>query len=714
MGRGRLARSLQHALTLEGRAAAGQPALIEAGAATAAAASPQQRALCPLPSARPRLLAPAGAAARAPSWPTHGSCQRPPAWWGLAAPRSSTTAAAPPGVPAPQQQQQQQHQHQQPDGPVQAGADQAAWRAARVARLQRVAGCDPAAAEALARDHPTLLLLGPYVLRRLARPSLGSDFPGGGEAGLTGGHKAGAAGAGSPVLFKAAVDAPAVLQMRAMTWGMRIHIGQLAEHCRTHLGLPVDAGRDFAIVWLGPRLQPRVVRRASPAAAAAAGPPQPPPGAQARAAAGAAPREPPPPPSPPVRRRRDARAPFALLAYRHGAVVLLGPPALALSTDTEFEMPDADAALLSRVMPLGVFYRTGLPEGSAETGPSLAQPAAADVQTIEIEPAAAAAARKEPDRLVLRTLDVGHLCVASSILGQSVALSQVDKEVDAALAALHAAMAKVPPSRVTGTFASAQDNRLFKAAAYGSLAITDAHSLLAAGGELSWRYDAFSAAWTLLAEDFDLAPRFRALQLKLDEIKHTAAFDLKHRGVRRYAKLTDRVILLLVISCVVAFVEMLLPPNADHHGGGARGKLGIGGGGGGGGGGGADREWRWDGGGGGGEGRWWRRLPLGARRSAGEGEGAPADAGAVAEAVAAGGDAEALPEPAAASDGRPEVRALPDGELIISDAEAGDGDEPPPWPQQQGAPAGGDEPPAGGPGRWWRRSAQRPQPPRDS
>jgi hypothetical protein len=34
--------------------------------------------------------------------------------------------------------------------------------------------------------------------------------------------------------------------------------------------------------------------------------------------------------------------------------------------------------------------------------------------------------------------------------------------VDAALAALHAAMAKVPPTRVTGMFPSAQDNRLFK------------------------------------------------------------------------------------------------------------------------------------------------------------------------------------------------------------------------------------------------------------
>lgn len=31
-------------------------------------------------------------------------------------------------------------------------------------------------------------------------------------------------------------------------------------------------------------------------------------------------------------------------------------------------MPDVDAAILSRVMPLGAFYRSGQPEGSQNTG----------------------------------------------------------------------------------------------------------------------------------------------------------------------------------------------------------------------------------------------------------------------------------------------------------------------------------------------------------
>jgi hypothetical protein len=66
-------------------------------------------------------------------------------------------------------------------------------------------------------------------------------------------------------------------------------------------------------------------------------------------------------------RRREARAPFMLVAYRHGAVVLLGPPALG-ADEGEYRMPDIDAALLSRVMPLGAFYRSGRPEGSAQLG----------------------------------------------------------------------------------------------------------------------------------------------------------------------------------------------------------------------------------------------------------------------------------------------------------------------------------------------------------
>jgi hypothetical protein len=101
-------------------------------------------------------------------------------------------------------------------------------------------------------------------------------------------------------------------------------------------------------------------------------------------------------------------------------------------------------------------------------GPSLAQPAAADSQTIQIDPDAARPAAMEPNRLVLKVgprawvlntcaaagprtaahspaapplltrppaqvMDIGHLRVTSSILGQSVALSQVDREVRAGL-----------------------------------------------------------------------------------------------------------------------------------------------------------------------------------------------------------------------------------------------------------------------------------------
>jgi len=160
---------------------------------------------------------------------------------------------------------------------------------------------------------------------------------------------------------------------------MRLHIGMLTAHCQA-LGLAVDAGKDFAIVWLGPRLQQRIVRRrpdqfpshhlhrasSSPSLHATNTTKQ-------RHAAGASHAS-----ATPcldhkhqqqlvLPRTFDDRAPFVLIVYRHGAAVLLGPPVLEPGEDG-WETPDVDAAALSRVMPLGAFYRTGLPEGSKQTG----------------------------------------------------------------------------------------------------------------------------------------------------------------------------------------------------------------------------------------------------------------------------------------------------------------------------------------------------------
>ena len=93
-------------------------------------------------------------------------------------------------------------------------------RQQRLRRLQDILGCDPAAADALAREHPVLLLLGPYALRRLAASSLERGFSAGPGA------KAGAA-ATSQLLLEVAVDAPTTLQMRAMHWGERRRRGRL-------------------------------------------------------------------------------------------------------------------------------------------------------------------------------------------------------------------------------------------------------------------------------------------------------------------------------------------------------------------------------------------------------------------------------------------------------------------------------------------------------
>lgn len=78
----------------------------------------------------------------------------------------------------------------------------------RLTRIQIVPDCDQLGTEVICIEQPPLLLLGPYVLRRLASASHESMFSGG-----TGQPSAAA------TLQVAAEDAPCTLKMRAMHWG---------------------------------------------------------------------------------------------------------------------------------------------------------------------------------------------------------------------------------------------------------------------------------------------------------------------------------------------------------------------------------------------------------------------------------------------------------------------------------------------------------------
>jgi hypothetical protein len=143
--------------------------------------------------------------------------------WAPGARRSFASGGTAPPCPSSPDQQQQRHPHkQQPNHHQQQSHKQQSWRARRAGRLASVLGCGPSAAETLARDHPLLLVLGPYALRRLAAaPSLESILAGGPGPVFSGGHgaKAGGAVAASQALFEAVVDGPCSLQMRAMHWG---------------------------------------------------------------------------------------------------------------------------------------------------------------------------------------------------------------------------------------------------------------------------------------------------------------------------------------------------------------------------------------------------------------------------------------------------------------------------------------------------------------
>jgi len=180
-------------------------------------------------------------------------------------------------------------------------------------------------------------------------------------------------------------------------------------------------------------------------------------------------------------------------------------------------------------------------------------------------------------------------------------------------------------------------------------------------------------------------PQFKQLQ----EFKSTATSDLKNRHGKRYAKLTDRVILLLVISCIIAMIELLLPPKADEPGGGGSGSSGEGGGsaaap--------ADREWSWDEEGDERRRRWWQLRSGGPVSQPRGGAGGRQEEGGF-----AGGGSGAVA--AVAADDETSVVDLR-SDLVISDPAGGQEDEGQrgrwfgsfgwPWQQQDGRGGGGE------------------------
>ncbi|KAF8062945.1 hypothetical protein HT031_003784 [Scenedesmus sp. PABB004] len=252
----------------------------------------------------------------------------------------------------------------------------------------------------------------------------------------------------------------------------------------------------------------------------------------------------------PVGRGRG-QVPPLLVVYRYGSAVFAGTPA------------GAEASLLAEFVPPDVRYKHGGDSTWALRDPLLSgRPA--EEHAVVVDPGAPAHAAKGTDQVLLRVLDVGGVRVLTSVLAQSAALKYYEMSVQQALETLSTWRARTRRQRqqlpwwrgawvtqLTGQ----QEETLFKVIAASSLVINEARSLLDMA-EPAWDYAAYHAVWALAAAEFELERRFKALEIKLRQAEAEAKHDVKDRAGRSYARLEQCVVLLLLVSCALAALEV--------------------------------------------------------------------------------------------------------------------------------------------------------------
>eukprot|EP00882_Tetradesmus_deserticola_P029604 GHRQ01033174.1.p2 GENE.GHRQ01033174.1~~GHRQ01033174.1.p2 ORF type:complete len:130 (+),score=70.44 GHRQ01033174.1:112-501(+) len=91
--------------------------------------------------------------------------------------------------------------------------------------------------------------------------------------------------------------------------------------------------------------------------------------------------------------------------------------------------------------------------------------------------------------------------------------------------------------------------------AASALVISEARGLLEMA-EPAWNYAAYHSIWAITAEDCELEARLKALEVKLRQVEKEAKHDVKDRAGRRYHRLEQSVVWLLVVSCMLAALEV--------------------------------------------------------------------------------------------------------------------------------------------------------------
>jgi uncharacterized Rmd1/YagE family protein len=136
----------------------------------------------------------------------------------------------------------------------------------------------------------------------------------------------------------------------------------------------------------------------------------------------------------------------------------------------------------------------------------------------------------QPDRVVLRRLDVGNARVISSVLGQSVALEYYHRRVDRALDALAPVLHEIAATGRSRSAASS-DGQLLRLIGENSLLYTQVVAKLGLldTSDAAWGKDRYHGVWRALRGDYELDRRFDALNRKLGPMLENAKFVLEVR-----------------------------------------------------------------------------------------------------------------------------------------------------------------------------------------
>ncbi|CBJ33046.1 conserved unknown protein [Ectocarpus siliculosus] len=165
-------------------------------------------------------------------------------------------------------------------------------------------------------------------------------------------------------------------------------------------------------------------------------------------------------------------------------------------------------------------------------------------------------ARLEPDRTTLRELDVNHITIIGTVLGQTVALDHYGDLVDSMMSKFVAINSGVEK---TGKFTAAQKKELFQLVARNNTVRTDVISKLGIleRQEAAWKDPDYNYVWEGLREEFEMDSRLRKIESKLSMLQQNTNFFIEMLHNQKSTMLEWTIIVLIAAEIVVGVCDLL-------------------------------------------------------------------------------------------------------------------------------------------------------------